>query len=157
MQTLAIFDALSTADIRFQSVDVSEVQEDRHNDSIEQSSQGAPFVLMSSPVLLFSGFGDQSEKKREIVDDEKSRWRKIVQRERGFTTEWRAKVFGMLFPSSSHQESSERKEDKDPVLELPQVWAVFENEMSSAVGKQGNSFGSYTRVQIFKVKLFVPT
>ena len=154
MQTLAIFDALSTADIRFQSVDVSEVQEDRHN---EQSSQGAPFVLISSLVLLFSGSDDQSEKKRETVDDEKSRWRKIVQRERGFTTEWREKVFGMLFPSSSHQESSGRKEDNDAVLELPQVWAVFENEMSSAVGKQGNSFGSYTRVQIFKVKFFVPT
>jgi len=135
MQTLAIFDALSTADIRFQSVDVSEVQEDRHD---EQSSQGAPFVLRSSPVLLFSGSDDQSEKKRK---SEKYRWRKIVQRERGFTTEWREKVFGMLFPSSSHQESSERKEDKDPVLELPQVWAVVENEMSSAVGKQGNSSG----------------
>jgi hypothetical protein len=143
METLAIFDTLSTADIRFQSVDVSEVQEDRHN---EQSSQGDHFVLRSSPVLLFSGSDDQSEK---------SRWRKIVQRERGFTTEWREKVFGMLFPNSSHQESSGKKEDNDAILELPQVWAVFEKGLSSVFPR--NSFESYARVQIFKVKFFVPT
>jgi hypothetical protein len=63
----------------------------------------------------------------------------------------------MLFPNSSQQESSGGKEDNDAILELPQVWAVFENKKSSAVPKQENSFGSYTRVQIFKVKFFVLT
>jgi hypothetical protein len=63
----------------------------------------------------------------------------------------------MLFPNSSHQESSGGKEDSDAILELPQVWAVFEIERETTVPKQGTTFESYTRVQIFKVIFFVST
>jgi hypothetical protein len=111
--------------------------------------------LKQPPGLICLPGSLAEDKKKESEKLDISRWREIVQREKGFATEWREKIFGMLFPNSSHQESSGGKEDSVAILELPQVWAVFEKKTSTAVPKQENSFESYMRVQIFKVRFFV--
>ena len=79
---LHIFDTLSTADIRFLSVDVSE----------QHITDTASLLSHASSVA------------HQSVDDVVARWRNIVERERCFQNEWRDELRDVLFKSSKWTE-----------------------------------------------------
>lgn len=76
---LHIFDTLSTADIRFLSVDVSE----QHSDT-------------ATPPSHSSSAAHQSVDHLDVA-----RWRKIIEREKSFQNEWRDELLDQLFKSSN--------------------------------------------------------
>ena len=101
---LHIFDALSSNDIRFQSVDVSSPLSGA-NSSSQADASSLPQSL-STPASV----QEKNVKTR--------RWREIVERERDKQGEWRKLLVQSLFSGTAH--------DNVP-LELPQIWVVTEN------------------------------
>lgn len=131
---LHIFDTLSTADIRFLSVDVSRFL------SLDVSEQHTTDIATAP--------SHASSAAHQSVDKVVARWRQIVERERCFQNEWRDELRDVLFKSSKPKEMM-------PVLQLPQIWAVTEEQeqgfTSSPVSPPPDSFKSFRRVPLCKV------
>ena len=123
-EVLDIFDTLSTADIRFLSVDVSRFL------SLDVSEQHTTDIATAP--------SHASSAAHQSVDKVVARWRQIVERERCFQNEWRDELRDQLFKSSKLTEM---------MLELPQIWAVTENPVSPPP----DSFKSFRRVPLCKV------
>ncbi len=133
---LHIFDTLSTADIRFLSVDVSGFL------SLDVSEQHTTDIATAP--------SHASSAAHQSVDKVVARWRQIVERERCFQNEWRDELRDVLFKSS-------KPEEMMPMLQLPQIWAVTEKQEKDSTSSPDSpppvSFKSFRRVPLCKVTI----
>lgn len=106
-EVLHIFGALSSNDIRFQSVDVSspDIQAD-----------------MEAPVEERYSADEDSAESKNVT---KYKWRQLAAREMYHQQLWRDKLYQKLFSDVADSNATVE-------INLPQIWAVTENGLNGA-------------------------